>query len=190
MKTEVIELCYPAGLAGWAAMQWAVATPLFLWAAAYGSYRQWGYRAALSANWALVVALHYLVAVGWDARQGGAPLAECNNNLRAMPDKAMWLLLHYLVLEEISRRWRREPLSWFGVASTLVHLVLVPAALLWTRNTRPLYALAGAGLGVASAALCGAVLVVVVAPALAELWPAATQLSSVPSSPPPLTLRA
>jgi len=168
LLSDDIRLCYRAGGLGWAAVQLALAAPAALWAGLsyMASITRDAYHILLAANWALVVALHYLVAAGWNAREGGAPTAACNNNLRAMPDLTVWLLVHYAVLGEVHRRIIGVRASWLGAASTVAHLVLPPAVLLWTDNTRPLYALAGAGLGLASGALFCAALVGVLLPAL------------------------
>ena len=165
------KLCYRGGVLGWVAVQLALAAPAFVWACLsyLASLTCDAYHILLAGNWMLVAALHYLVAVGWNAREGGAPLDACNNNLRAMPDLAVWLLVHYALLAEVHRRLTYAPATWYGLACTLAHLVLPPAVLLWTHNTRPLYALAGAGLGLASGALFCALLLCVLLPALGGL---------------------
>lgn len=161
METDAVLLCYRGGFLGWLAVWTAIGTPRFLWAGLswMSSHSLDLYWLLLASGWLLVTALQFVVATFWLDRHEHTAL-ECNNDLRAMPDLSVWLLLHYLATIGAHEFAYGEWPGWWTLAWRVVYIVGVPGVLLWSRNTKWLYALAGAGFGLASGLLFAALLLV------------------------------
>lgn len=165
MQTDEVRICFEWGFLGWAlvsaALTWGRGLWLGLsWYAVRVGELYWLMATATGiASWAA----QYVVATV--LLDGTPPFPECNNNIRAAPDLAVWLLYHYWTLTVVHERyvgivWA----SWWTCIYRVAVGVAIPVILVVTGNTTWAYAAYGVGFGVAMGLLSAVLLTVVWAP--------------------------
>ena len=170
--SDVVLICYQWGFFGWllvsAALVWG--RGLWLGAAWFACRAGQLHVLALAATGVASWALQYTVATL--LLHGTPPYPACNNNVRAAPDLAVWLLYHYWTLATAHELYvGRVAWSWLRAARRLAEIILVPVVLVLSGNTTWAYAAAGAGFGVAVGILSALLLLVLWAPRFATLAP-------------------
>lgn len=170
--SDVVVVCYQWGFVGWllvsAALTWG--RGLWLGAAWYACRAGRLYWIALAATGVASWALQYTVATLM--LRGAPPYPACNNNVRAAPDLAVWLLYHYWTLAIVHEAYHRRLLvSWLRTARRVAEAVGVPLILVLTGNTTWAYAAEGAGFGVAMGALSALLLLALWTPRMADVAP-------------------
>jgi hypothetical protein len=153
-STDVVAICYQWGFFGWLLVSAALGWGRGLWLGAtwYACRAGQLYWIALAATGAASWALQYTVATL--LLRGEPPYPACNNNIRAAPDLAVWLLYHYWTLAIVHDAYHGRLLaSWLRTVRRIAEAVCVPLILVYTGNTTWAYAAEGAGFGVAMGVL-------------------------------------
>lgn len=165
-STDEVRICYQWGFLGWALVYAALTWGRGLWLGA-----AWYACRAGELYWLLVAAtglaswaVQYAVASA--LLSGAPPYPACNNNVRASPDLAVWLLFHYTTLAVVHEGAVGRFPGWGVAGRRLAACIAVPGVLIATGNTTWAYAAIGAGFGVALGLLASALLLVVWAPRL------------------------
>ena len=160
--SDVVVVCYQWGFVGWCLVSFALTWSRGLWLGA-----SWYACRAGQLYWLFLVltgiaswALQYTVATL--LLHGAPPYPACNNNVRASPDLAVWLLYHYWTLAVIHDAYNGRMLaSWLRTGRRILEGVAVPVILVLTGNTTWTYAAEGAAFGVAMGLLSALLLLLV-----------------------------
>jgi hypothetical protein len=177
---DVVLICYQWGFAGWMLVMLALSWGRGLWTGAtwYACRAGQLHVVMMAATGLASMALQYTVATL--LLRGDTPYPACNNNPRAFPDMAVWLLYHYWTLAAAHELYSgRVSWSWLRAARRVAELLGVPVVLIYTGNTTWAYAAAGAGFGTAMGLLSAVLLLVLWAPRMAAVAPFLARLGIV-----------
>jgi len=172
---DVVLICYQWGFAGWMLVMLALSWGRGLWTGAtwYACHSGRLHVMMMAATGVASMALQYAVATL--LLHGPTPYPACNNNPRAFPDMAVWLLYHYWALSAAHELYvGHVGWSWLRSVRRAAVLVGVPAVLVVTGNTTWTYAAAGAGFGTAMGLLSAVLLLVLWAPRMGAVAPFVT----------------